>query len=145
MKYYLEHEEHAGLSASRPTRTSPPSTARRAYSEFQAEPCRSRGSGLVSVEGGEASNVVPDWARCAYLDANGGRQERTIAPSGRSAHASTPEKGVNAIDKLMAALVSRAGYTARSRTSTRSACMGDYHGGKLGCGALPTRRAAGSP
>lgn len=86
---------------------------------------------IVSIEGGDAANMVPDWCRCTYRTLSG--EEKTLETSGRSAHASTPEKGENAISKLMAEL---------EMYGTKSALVDfyqkhigfDLHGGKMGCG-----------
>ncbi|MDD6502083.1 MAG: Sapep family Mn(2+)-dependent dipeptidase [Oscillospiraceae bacterium] len=58
-------------------------------------------SGLLSAEGGDAENMVPGWARAAVPTPDG---PKAYAAQGHPAHASTPEKGVNAISKLMDAL-----------------------------------------
>lgn len=52
-------------------------------------------SGFQSVSGGEAPNMVADWAEGVLTD---GRRIRT---AGKAAHGSTPEEGENAITKLM--------------------------------------------
>lgn len=49
---------------------------------------------LESIEGGDASNVVPAWCRAIV---NGKAYETT----GKAAHASTPEDGESAISKMM--------------------------------------------
>ena len=128
MKYYLEHEEKPVFGFT-PDADFPAIYGEKGILEYRIS-LPLEGSGLISVEGGEASNVVPDWARCTYLDAAG--EQRTIVTSGKSAHASTPEKGDNAIDKLMAALVS-AGVESPLADFYAKRLMGDYHGGKLGC------------
>ena len=128
MKYYLEHEEKPVFGFT-PDADFPAIYGEKGILEYKIS-LPLEGSGLISVEGGEASNVVPDWARCTYLDAAG--EQRTIVTSGKSAHASTPEKGDNAIDKLMAALVS-AGVESPLADFYAKRLMGDYHGGKLGC------------
>ena len=128
MKYYLEHEEKPVFGFT-PDADFPAIYGEKGILEYKIS-LPLEGSCLISVEGGEASNVVPDWARCTYLDAAG--EQRTIVTSGKSAHASTPEKGDNAIDKLMAALVS-AGVGSPLADFYAKRLMGDYHGGKLGC------------
>lgn len=62
------------------------------------------GSGFISLEGGEASNMVAPWAK-AVLDTPEGPV--TLETKGRGAHASTPEEGVNAISLLMRELKER--------------------------------------
>lgn len=51
------------------------------------------------IQGGEASNVVPDRCRALFMLKSGGKTE--IEEKGISAHASTPEAGENAISKVM--------------------------------------------
>ena len=55
-------------------------------------------SGFLSAEGGDAENMVPGWARAAVSTPDG---PKAYAAQGLSAHASTPEKGRNAISVLM--------------------------------------------
>ena len=129
MNYYLEHEEHVAYGFT-PDADFPAIYGEKGILEFRLT-MPLEGSGLVSIEGGKASNVVPEWARCVYLDANGGRQE--LAAQGRSAHASTPEKGVNAIDKLVETLLER-GVHGKFTDFYAKHLLDDYHGGKLGCG-----------
>ena len=88
-------------------------------------------SGLVSIEGGEASNMVPDWCRCTYRAADG--EVKALEARGRSAHASTPEKGDNAIDKLMTQLADL-GVQSPLVDFYQKHLNGDCYGGKLGCG-----------
>ncbi len=57
---------------------------------------------LVSLEGGQAVNMVPDYAYATFLEDG---QEKTIRMNGVSAHGSTPEKGKNAISMLLHQLV----------------------------------------
>ena len=49
----------------------------------------------LSISGGTAANVVPDSARATLPDGT------TVRASGKSAHGSTPERGQNAICKLL--------------------------------------------
>ncbi len=60
------------------------------------------GTPLVSVQGGQAVNMVPDYAYATFME-NG--EERTLRMDGVSAHGSTPEKGKNAISMLLSQLV----------------------------------------
>ena len=57
---------------------------------------------LLSLEGGTASNVVPDTAKASVLLPDGTVKE--LACSGVAAHGSTPERGKNAIVALLAQL-----------------------------------------
>lgn len=87
-------------------------------------------SGLVSIEGGEASNMVPDWCRCTWRDEDGA--EHMLETKGRSAHASTPEKGENAITKLMAQLSAQG--VSSPLVSFYQNCIGsDLYGVSMGC------------
>lgn len=88
-------------------------------------------SGLISLEGGQAGNMVPDWCRCSYRDTQG--QVQTLETRGRSAHASTPEKGDNAITKMMAQLA-RLGVKSPLVDFYQKHIGEDFHGGKMGCG-----------
>lgn len=63
-------------------------------------------SGFASAEGGTAPNMVPDF--CQVILENG----RKYSAAGKSAHASTPEDGLNAISELMEQL-EKAGVDSR--------------------------------
>ncbi|MBQ3009552.1 MAG: Sapep family Mn(2+)-dependent dipeptidase [Oscillospiraceae bacterium] len=78
-------------------------------------------SGLEFAEGGDAGNMVPGWARAAAAGAD-------YTAEGTSAHASTPEKGVNAISKLMEQLPGKFAEFYNKHVGF------DYNGGKMGCG-----------
>ncbi len=56
-------------------------------------------SGVESIEGGLAVNMVADFAKCTILGEDG--EKLTLSEEGKSAHGSTPEQGENAISKLM--------------------------------------------
>ena len=86
--------------------------------------------GLLFLEGGDAGNMVPDWCRCRLLAADG--TEQNLETHGRSAHASTPEKGDSAIDKLMTALKAQGVGNPLVDFYCRH-LAGDCYGGKLGC------------
>ena len=62
MNYYLEHEEHVAYGFT-PDADFPAIYGEKGILEFRLT-MPLEGSGLVSIEGGEASNVVPEWARC---------------------------------------------------------------------------------
>lgn len=62
-------------------------------------------SGLLSIEGGSAINMVPGWCRASYPGKDGKPVE--LSAEGREAHASTPEKGDNAITGMMELLGGR--------------------------------------
>ncbi|MDY3036349.1 MAG: Sapep family Mn(2+)-dependent dipeptidase [Absicoccus sp.] len=52
-------------------------------------------SGFQSIEGGEAINMVPAWAKGQLDDGT------WLEAKGKSAHGSMPKEGINAISKLM--------------------------------------------
>lgn len=58
-----------------------------------------------SLEGGNAVNMVPDKCIAEYVDAAG--EVKTSTESGKSAHGSTPQDGVNAISTLMTKFADR--------------------------------------
>ena len=89
----------------------------------------SRGE-IVSLEGGDAGNMVPDWCRCRVRTREGA--EKLLETHGRSAHASTPEKGESALDKMMAELEAL-GVDHPLVGFYQKHLAGDFHGGKLGC------------
>lgn len=78
-------------------------------------------SGLEFAEGGDAGNMVPGWARATAAGVS-------YIGEGTSAHASTPEKGVNAISKLMEQLPGKFAAFYNQHIGF------DYNGGKMGCG-----------
>ena len=78
-------------------------------------------SGLESAEGGDAGNMVAAWARAIAAGVD-------YAVEGVSAHASTPEKGTNAISKLMEQLPGKFAEFYNKHIGF------DYNGGKMGCG-----------
>ena len=55
-------------------------------------------SPILSLEGGQAVNMVPDRAFVRYLE---NEEEKTLSFEGVSAHGSTPHKGKNAISMLL--------------------------------------------
>ncbi|MBE6030772.1 MAG: M20 family metallopeptidase [Clostridiales bacterium] len=61
-----------------------------------------KAAGIVSIEGGNAVNAVPDFCKAVVTDKNG--NELTVEMEGVAAHASLPELGENAISKLMGEL-----------------------------------------
>lgn len=83
-------------------------------------------SGFVSIEGGNAPNMVPSWAKAA--DAAG----RGWEAAGKSAHASTPEQGENAISALMRRL-SAEGVESPLVKFYVNHIGSDLHGERMGC------------
>jgi len=57
---------------------------------------------LLSLQGGQAVNMVPDGAFVKYLEDG---EEKTLSFKGVSAHGSTPHKGKNAISMLLKEMV----------------------------------------
>ena len=83
-------------------------------------------AGLCGIEGGDASNMVPAWAKAVALDG------KAFAAEGLAAHASMPEKGKNAISVLMAQLA--AAEVDSPLVDFYLARIGDDpHGGRMGC------------
>ncbi|MFI3312322.1 MAG: M20/M25/M40 family metallo-hydrolase [Eubacteriales bacterium] len=78
-------------------------------------------SGILSAQGGDASNMVPGHCTVTFAD-------KTLETTGKSAHASTPEKGENAIAKAMAE-----GRGKFADFFNHHIGM-DYTGAKMGCG-----------
>lgn len=87
-------------------------------------------AGCISIEGGDASNMVPAWARASIAGLDG---PISLYAAGHAAHASTPEKGENAISTLMEKLAD-AGVKSPLVAFYNEHIGRDYHGGKLGCG-----------
>lgn len=87
-------------------------------------------SGLISVNGGDASNMVPDWCSCSYIGKDG--TLKTLEAHGCNAHASTPEKGENAISILMQQLDGE--VKSPLAEFYRNYIGFDYYGNKMGCG-----------
>ena len=85
-----------------------------------------KNSGLSRVEGGDAANMVPGWARAE--DAAGRKYEA----EGKSAHASTPEQGQNAISSLMRKL-DEAGVDSALVRFYVNHIGADLHGERMGC------------
>lgn len=91
-------------------------------------------AGLQDVNGGEADNMVAPWARAAV---NG----KTYAAEGTPAHASTPEKGRNAISVLMEQLAAEG--VERPLVAFYNQHIGhDYTGEKMGCGFADAQSGA---
>lgn len=89
------------------------------------------GYGLLALAGGDAPNMVPEWCRGTFRTADGA--EQTMETHGRSAHASTPEMGDNAITAMMEALAAQG--VAHPLVSFYHRHIGsDLNGIRLGCG-----------
>lgn len=87
-------------------------------------------SGLLSIKGGDAGNMVPGWAMATVPGTDGPVAYRV---KGRSAHASTPDKGLNAISVLMESLAA-AGVDSPLVDFYNKHIGYDCSGGKMGCG-----------
>lgn len=87
-------------------------------------------SGFLSAEGGDAPNMVPDWAKATAISPNGPKE---YTAKGHSAHASTPEKGSNAISVLMEELA-KDGVQSPLVDFYQKHIGADYTGGLMGCG-----------
>lgn len=87
-------------------------------------------SGLLSAEGGDAENMVPGWARAAVPTLDG---PKAYLAKGISAHASTPEKGRNAISVLMEQLA-KDGVNSPLVEFYQKHIAFDLTGGLMGCG-----------
>lgn len=87
-------------------------------------------SGLLEAEGGDAGNMVPSWCRVSVPGSDG---PVSYAVKGRSAHASTPEKGLNAISVMMEQLAQLEAEGPFAEFYNRHIGY-DLHGVNLGCG-----------
>jgi len=87
-------------------------------------------TGLLSIDGGDADNMVPGWANAVVSGTDG---PTGYAAKGKIAHASTPEKGENAISNLMDAL-ERQGVDSPLVAFYQQSIGHDYTGEKMGCG-----------
>lgn len=85
-------------------------------------------TGLQWIEGGDATNMVPGWCRAKTA----GTPAAEYSASGKSAHASTPEKGENAISGLMEQLAAD-GLDSPLIEFYRRHIAHDYTGEKMGC------------
>ncbi len=93
MEYYKDHEEIPSFGFT------PDADFPAIYGEKGILMARlsteAAGSGFAEISGGEAPNMVADWAKAVLADGT------ILAETGRAAHGSTPEEGENAITKLM--------------------------------------------
>lgn len=90
------------------------------------------GSGLVSIRGGAAFNMVADSCTAVLKDRHG--HNITLEATGRSAHASTPHQGENAISKVMAQIAQSKKLAPCPAADFYNAVIGfDLHGQRAGC------------
>lgn len=119
MQYYCEHEEMPVFGFT-PDAEFPAIYGEKGIMRFELS-MPVADSGLDMAEGGDAGNMVPGWARATV----GGV---TYTAEGVPAHASTPEKGLNAISKLMEGLSGKFAEFYNKHIGF------DYNGGLMGCG-----------
>lgn len=87
-------------------------------------------SGFLSLEAGDAPNIVPNYCN-AVIETNDGTME--ISTSGRAAHGSLPQYGENAISKMMAQLAERADIKMPYLAEAYNQLFGfDIHGERVG-------------
>ena len=96
-------------------------------------------SGLREVSGGDAVNMVPGWAKAKFTDETGRPAE--LACEGKSAHASLPEQGRNAIGHLMD-MLGRLGVDAPLVEFWNRYLGMDYSGKLIGCAYQDTESGA---
>ncbi|MDI3317158.1 MAG: dipeptidase PepV [Bacillota bacterium] len=141
MEYYMAREERPQLGFS-PDAGFPIINAEKGILDFDAVTARTldgeREGAVLEIRGGSRPNVVPDEAT-ALVDArwrpgpaagarpDGGRVEVEAHPrgwslhaSGRAAHGSTPEQGVNAVGLLLEALLAGEGLAEGWRKALES-------------------------
>lgn len=97
MDYYMEKGEEIPAYSFAPDANFPVIFAEKGCVYFDLT-MDAEATGLLSAEGGTASNAVPDHCRAQVLS---GEMPLTVEADGISAHASLPEQGDNAISKVM--------------------------------------------
>ena len=134
MEYYVEHEELPDRGFT-PDADFPLIFAEKGISMIRLNaPCPAY---IADFAGGTAPNVVPDTCMAQVLYANGEEEEfRTV---GVAAHGSMPDKGVNAISRMMELLYERRTELAGRSEGDRDFlqfwhdCIDwDHHGEHLG-------------
>lgn len=71
------------------------------HAEILLPRCEDTAASLISLSGGIRPNVVPDFCRALVAASSAGGGNISLEEKGVSAHGSTPEKGVNAITRLL--------------------------------------------
>lgn len=95
--------------------------------------------GLITAKAGEAVNQVPDKAELTFTA--GGKAVTVKSRKGRTAHGSTPQLGINAIDDLMENITEAAEFNLLSDELRefiefyRKYYQGDFYGEKIGMAA----------
>ena len=105
MQYYREHEEMPVYGFT-PDADFPAIYGEKGIISLNASYPLS-GSGIKTAYGGNAANMVADFAKIVTDSGD------TIQATGVSAHGSTPEKGENAISKAMEALSEKCAFAAK--------------------------------
>lgn len=97
IQFYKETEElpHMGFT---PDSKFPAIYCEKGIAQFRLSMPLAR-AGFQDISGGEAVNMVPDFAECTLREPDG--QLLHFAASGVSAHGSRPEEGTNAISLIM--------------------------------------------
>lgn len=128
MKYYVNHEELPVFGFT-PDADFPAIYGEKGILHYELSMPLAQ-TGLLEISGGDAVNMVPGWARASYADESG----RPVAVSceGKSAHASLPEQGSNAIGRLMA-LLEKLGVDAPLVSFWNRYLGMDYTGAQIGC------------
>lgn len=97
MAYYKEHEE-TPMFGFTPDADFPIIYGEKGILMLQLSMAKEK-AGFIALKGGEAPNMVPDFATAIVKDIHG--DNVTFMAKGIAAHGSTPEEGENAISKLM--------------------------------------------
>jgi succinyl-diaminopimelate desuccinylase len=110
----------------------PIANAEKGYVDIVLKAARGPVDKNVVLEGGSASNMIPDHALAKIADADVNTC-RIIEAKGQSTHSSTPEKGINAIYLLSEAVkdADLAGAAADMMGFIKCCCS-DYSGADLG-------------
>lgn len=126
ISYYKKHEELPAVGFT-PDSKFPAIFCEKGIAQFKICIPASM-TGVSSISGGVAVNMVADHA-CASINTEEGI--KTIETSGKSAHGSRPEEGVNAITGLMEILAEKYG-DPMAKWYMRSIGH-DIHGEHIGC------------
>ncbi len=130
MAYYREHEENPVFGIT-PDGDYPAIYGEKGLLQIRlAMPLLE--SGLLSAHAGTACNVVPSAAEAAFECDDG--NVATLRAEGKSAHASTPWEGKNAISALMEALAAEDNLHSSFVDFYEKYIGWDLTGEKMGCG-----------
>ncbi|MGN0704461.1 MAG: Sapep family Mn(2+)-dependent dipeptidase [Lentihominibacter sp.] len=107
IQYYLQHAKNLPESGIVPDSWFPCVFSEKDILNYSFrkifEDAECQGRKITAINGGEAVNMVPAYAR-AEFDNSGDGEEDVIICKGKTAHASTPDEGDNAISGLLNAL-----------------------------------------